>query len=146
TVQRYFPELNEIGADFLEAVQYKGFAEIEFKKDAETGEFYLIEINVRITNFNELLTKIGLNMPYIMYREMIGDPLPPKYIKKSTDRAFIHLVEDVAAIRGYLSTNQLTLLQVIKSYFRPKAYAIWSWNDLKPGIHYNKSLVKRVFN
>src|SRR5699024_9083445 len=50
TVQRHVPELYSIGASFLEAIQFKGFAEIEFKKDAETGEFYLIEINARITN------------------------------------------------------------------------------------------------
>lgn len=37
----------------------KDFAEIEFKKDAVTGEFYLIEVNVRITNLNSLLYKAG---------------------------------------------------------------------------------------
>jgi len=71
TIQKHTPELYEIGASFLEAIQYKGFAEIEFKKDADTGEFYLIEINARITNFNSLLYKIGMNFPYITYREMI---------------------------------------------------------------------------
>src|SRR5699024_3246484 len=52
TVQKHVPGLYEAGAAFLEAIKYKGFAEIEFKKDAETGDFYLIEINARITNFN----------------------------------------------------------------------------------------------
>lgn len=145
TRQHYVPKLNEIGAKFLEEIQYKGFAEIEFKKDAKTGEFYLIEINVRITNFNQLLTKLGLNIPHIMYQELIGAPLPPKFINKTTNRAFIHLMEDTFAIRDYLATKQLSVFQVIKSYFRPKAYAIWDWKDMKPVIHYNKNIVKRIF-
>src|SRR5699024_7123431 len=41
TVQKYVPGLYEIGAPFLEAIKFKGFAEIEFKKDEETGDFYL---------------------------------------------------------------------------------------------------------
>src|SRR5690606_22406946 len=70
TGQRYVPELKEIGTRFLEAIGFKGFVEIEFKKDAETGQFYLIELNVRITNFNTLLNKVGFNFPYITYREL----------------------------------------------------------------------------
>ncbi len=37
TQQKYVPELFDIGARFLESIGYKGFAEIEFKKDAQTG-------------------------------------------------------------------------------------------------------------
>src|SRR5699024_12339549 len=55
TIQRYVPELYDLCANFLEAIKFKGFAEIEFKKDAETGQFYLIEINARITSLNEML-------------------------------------------------------------------------------------------
>jgi len=146
TIQRYVPELVEIGSRFLESINYKGFAEIEFKKDAETGEFYLIEINVRITNFNALLTKLGMNVPYITYRDMIGNPLSPITFEKTTNRAFIHLLEDIYSIRGYLKTKQLTVFQILKSYFRPKAYAIWSWTDIKPAIYFNINILKRVFN
>ncbi|MBJ2356189.1 hypothetical protein, partial [Sphaerochaeta sp. S2] len=61
TEQVHVPQLHEIGAPFLEAVGFKGFAEIEFKKDEKTGDFYLIEINVRTTNLNVLLEKAGIN-------------------------------------------------------------------------------------
>src|SRR5690625_690641 len=39
TVQRHVPELYEIGAPFLEKIGFRGFAEIEFKKDEQSGEF-----------------------------------------------------------------------------------------------------------
>lgn len=140
TGQRYVPELYEIGAKFLEEIGYKGFAEIEFKKDAETGKYYLIEINARITNLNNLLYKVGVNFPYITYMEMTGNPLPPKSVKEDTGRVFWYGYEDMLAVRDYVRTGQLSYSQVIKSYFKPKAYAIWDWKDPKPGISYLKML------
>src|SRR5699024_8701558 len=114
TIQRYVPELYDLGANFLEAIKFKGFAEIEFKKDAETGQFYLIEINARITNLNEMLCQVGLNFPYITYCELVGQPLPPKAIEKTTNRAFIYAYEDVLAIKDYTKTKQLSLYSILK--------------------------------
>ncbi|SDK66712.1 carboxylate--amine ligase [Natronincola ferrireducens] len=144
TGQKHVPELYEIGAKFLEEVGYKGFAEIEFKKDEETGEFYLIEINVRITNFNNMLYKVGLNMPYITYRELTGQPLEPKAITEDTNIVFWYAFEDLLAIKDYIKTGQLTLWEVLASLFKPKAYAIWDWNDPAPGFAFLQNLAGKI--
>lgn len=145
TVQKYVPKLFELGAPFLEAIKFKGFAEIEFKKDANTGEFYLIEINARITNLNSMLNKVGINFPYITYMELTGNPLEPKSIEKDTNIAFWYGYEDMLAVRDYIKTKQLSLFPVIKSLFRPKAYAIWDWKDPRPAFSYSASLLGKVF-
>ncbi|MDR5659678.1 carboxylate--amine ligase [Serpentinicella sp. ANB-PHB4] len=139
TGQKHVQELYDIGAKFLEEVGYKGFAEIEFKKDADTGRYYLIEINVRITNLNSLLYKAGLNMPYIAYRELIGHPLDPKNIKKS-NYVFWYAYEDLLAIKDYVKRGQLTLKEIIKSLAKPKAYAIWDIKDPMPTMAFLKIL------
>ncbi len=144
TIQKYVPELYDIGANFLENIGYKGFAEIEFKKDAETGEYYLIEINARITNFNNLIYKVGLNIPYITYMEMIGQPLEPKAVTEDTNRAFWYVYEDILAVRDYIRTGQLTLGEILRSLLRPKAYAIWSLSDPKPALEFFKMTVRNV--
>lgn len=136
TGQRYVQELYDIGAPFLETMGWKGFAEIEFKKDAETGKFYLIEVNCRITNLNHLLYKVGMNVPYLTYMELIGSPQPPSALKEETNRVFRYFYEDMLAIRDYMKTGQLSAGQVFKSLFKPKAPAIWSWSDPKPGFAY----------
>lgn len=145
TIQKYTPEIFEIGSKFLEGINYKGFAEIEFKKDEETGEYYLIEINARITNFNQLLYKVGLNFPYITYREMIGSPLEPKALTETTNRAFWYGYEDLLAVKDYIKTGQLKSSEVVKSLFRPKAYAIFSLSDPKPGMAFMKNRVSKLF-
>ncbi len=144
TGQKYVPELYDIGAKFLEEMKYKGFAEIEFKKDADTGRFYLIEINVRITNLNNLLFKSGVNIPYITYRELIGQPLPPSAVERDTNLVFWYGYEDMLAIRDYIKTRQLTLGQVLGSLFKPKAYAIWDWKDPIPALMFLKMLIGKV--
>lgn len=145
TEQVHVPKLHEIGAPFLEAVGFKGFAEIEFKKDEKTGDFYLIEINVRTTNLNVLLEKVGINFPYIGYRELIGQANEPYAIEMSTHRTFVYAFEDLLAIKGYIRTKQLTVSQVFKSLFVKKAYAIWAVDDVKPYFAFIGNLFKKVF-
>ncbi|MGV2621034.1 UNVERIFIED_CONTAM: ATP-grasp domain-containing protein [Halobacillus marinus] len=144
TQQKYVPELYELGRRFLEGIQYKGFAEIEFKKDAETGRYYLIEINVRITNLNHLLQKTGINIPYITYKELTGDPLPPKAVEEDQNIVFWYAYEDLLAVREYIKTGQLSPKKVFKSYFRPKAHAIWDPKDPKPAFAFGKKLAGLV--
>lgn len=146
TEQKYVQELYDIGAPFFEAIKYKGFGEIEFKKDAKTGEFYLIEINTRTTNLNSLLYKAGINFPYVAYREMTGNPVEPKAIKEDTGLVFRYLQEDLLAIRDYLRKKQLTTGSVIKSLSRRKAPAIWSLNDPKPAFNYMGIVFGKIFN
>ncbi|MFF2089806.1 carboxylate--amine ligase [Paenibacillus sp. NPDC058174] len=137
TEYKKVPELYEIGARFLEQIGWKGFAEIEFKKDAESGQFYLIEINVRITNLNVLLHKAGMNIPYLTYCELTGTEVRQPAEIKATKRVFWYAYEDLLAIRDYWRTGQLTRAQVIRSLlFRPKAYAIWDWKDPQPALAY----------
>lgn len=144
TRQKVVPELYEIGAKFLEAVGFKGFIEIEFKKDAETGKFYLIECNVRMTNFNHMLYKIGLNFPYITYRELTGDPLPPQAIREETNTVFWYLYEDLFAVRDYLRTKQLTLGQVLRTLKLRKVEAIWDPRDPKPAFAFAGIIAGKV--
>lgn len=38
------------------------------------------------------------------------------------------------------------MFDILKTYLRPKTYAIWSWNDPKPGISYGKQILGKVIN
>lgn len=146
TRQRYVPELHEIGAPFLEGLGYRGMVEIEFKKDAKSGRFYLIEVNVRLSNLSSLFTRVGLNMPYIMYRDLTGDPLPSQKITRDTEVHFWYAFEDLLAIRHYLRARQLAPGPVLKSFFKPKAYAVWDLKDPLPALSFLKVKGKKLLS
>ncbi len=143
--QRHVLEIAEVGKNFLEDIGWRGFAEIEFKKDAETGEFYLIEINARTTNFNGMIERAGLNMPYICYRELTGSPLEDEAITEDTGLAFCYFFEDFMARRQYRRTGQLTRRKMLSDFFKyRKVYAIWEWGDTKPFFHYARQMIRKI--
>lgn len=132
TIQKYVEELHTIGAPFFKAMGYKGFAEIEFKKDAKTGEYYLIEINVRTTTLNSMLDKAGVNFPYVQYMELTGNPVEPYAVKKDTNIAFWFEYEDILAIKAYIKTKQLKFKDVLPTFKRPIVCAVFDAHDIKP--------------
>ena len=144
TGQKLVEELHLIGSRFFKNIGYKGFGEIEFKKDANTGQFYLIEINVRISNLNNLLYMSGINMPWITYCQLTGSPVKPKAIEYDTGIIFRYLYEDILAIYAYLRTRQLRFRDVFIFFFNKKACAIWSTDDPKPAFAFFLILVKKV--
>jgi len=146
TEQRHVEGLYQAGASFLETIGYKGFAEIEFKKDAKTDEFYLIEVNVRLSNLNEVLARAGVNMPYLTYMELIGQPIRKSEEIVDSKLMFRYLFEDLLAIKGYIKTGQLTWQQVLSSLFRRKVYAIFSWQDIWPALVFWQDILKKVFH
>ncbi len=52
----------------LTAVGYYGLSGTEFKYDSRTGEYKIIEINLRSEFPNYLQTLVGCNMPYLLYQ------------------------------------------------------------------------------
>ena len=148
TIQKYNQQLVDISKPFLENIGYRGFGEIEFKKHEKTGEIYLIEINARTTNFNNLIYKVGINMPYIAYLDVTGQLKESdcKYIDYDTNLAFIYGFEDMVAIWRYARTKQVSILKSLKiSFSRKWAPAIFAINDLKPWFFFNKILLGKVF-
>ena len=148
TIQKYNQKLVDISKPFLENIGYRGFGEIEFKRHEKTGEIYLIEINARTTNFNNLIYKVGINMPYIAYLDLTGNLKESdcKYIDYDTNYAFIYGFEDMVAIWRYKRTKQVGILKSLKiSFSRKWAPAIFATDDLKPWFFFNKILLGKFF-
>lgn len=144
TRQKHEEELYRIGAPFLESIGYKGFAEIEFKKDAVTGKFYLIEINTRTTTLDPLLRKCGVNFPLLAYRELTGEAIGRHSVTHDTGYVFCFLFEDILSSRDYIRAKQLSRTQIFKSHFVKKAPAIWSMDDPLPAFHFLYIVLKKI--
>ena len=56
----------------LKAFRYAGLAEVEFKYDAASGRYFLIEVNPRHWDQHELGTLVGVNLTRIAYSDIIG--------------------------------------------------------------------------
>lgn len=67
--------VERLGEALIEAVGFHGIANTEFKRDARTGEFKLIEINPRPGMWNCSALATGVNLPAMAYLEATGDAL-----------------------------------------------------------------------
>jgi D-aspartate ligase len=145
TKQQYVEELYQLGAPFLEAIGYKGFAEIEFKKDAVSGKYYFLEINARTTTLDPLLQKCGINFPLLAYNELTDKPIGNHAVRSSSGIAFCFLFEDLIASLGYVRTKQLSVMQIVKSHFVRRAPAVWSVKDPMPAFAFSLMIMKKIF-
>lgn len=138
--------LIDLGLDYMRRLNYRGYGEIEFKKDPRSGDYYMIEINARLSTLNILFDKCGVEFTYIMYRDLIGDPLPEFHLRKDQPWAFWHAYEDMISVRAYLRKKQLSLPQVIRPWLsHHKAHAIWAADDIMPLFSFARVILNKVF-
>lgn len=68
------PDLDEPSRRLLGALRFRGICEIEFKKSANDGRLYLIEINPRHWDQHGLGYAVGVDLTEAVYRNLTGQP------------------------------------------------------------------------
>ena len=105
---------------FITRVGYRGLGSLEFKRDASTGRFVIIEPTVGRTDWQEeLATLCGVNLPLRTYLTELGQPLEP------APEAFPAVAwRQSVGYRARLAAGTRT----VDGYFR--------WSDPLPGLYY----------
>lgn len=67
------PELEEAGRALLDHLDWHGFASVQFKQDANTGEFKLMEINPRAWFSLSCPVQAGVDFPYYYWQVAGGE-------------------------------------------------------------------------
>lgn len=111
-------EIVEEGLALLRALEFHGISQVETKLDARDGRYKLIEVNPRLWQWHGLAEACGVNLPYIAYRDLMGDRLPPARMQNEGRRWSITLMAG--------STNALQ--------GKPYVDAIFARDDPKPAL------------
>ncbi len=69
-------EVVEQGLALLRALRFHGISQVEMIRDPRDGRFKLIEVNPRLWQWHSLAAACGVDLPWIAYRDLIGEPLP----------------------------------------------------------------------
>jgi len=73
----YDENLLRLGVKILRALNWHGVAMVEMKKDIETGEFKLMEINPKFWGSLDLAIVSGINFPYLLSKMAIEGDVEP---------------------------------------------------------------------
>jgi len=130
------PELEKLGTDFLKKIEYKGIAEMEFKKDARDNQFKLIEINARSWTQNTLPTKSGVNIVYLSYLDAIGKFNNHNSSLYQTEVKWINDFRDIFSSIQYIRGNELSLNKWVRSLKGTKEFAVFTWDDPLPFLYF----------
>lgn len=125
------PELKALGLDVLERIGYRGLALAQFKQHSETGEYYLLEINPRLSSWNALATACGIDLPFAAYCDCVGRPLPV-FGPQTTGRNYMFFEHDLSAMREYVRNGDLTIREWLGSLFAPNVQQYLAFDDLSP--------------
>lgn len=112
---------------------FHGLGEVEFKRDAVSGEYLIIEPNVaRVTGRCALAEGSGVELLYTMYADIAGLPLPENRRQTFRGVKWIFLRRDLMSAGLLWWRRELTMSDWFQSVRGPKVYALWSWSDPLP--------------
>jgi predicted ATP-grasp superfamily ATP-dependent carboligase len=124
------PEMQKIAEQFLSLINYYGIAEVEFMKDPQNGEYKLLEVNPRVWGWHSLAIAAGVDFPYILYRDMIGEKIefkpPLKHLK------WVRLTTDIPTVFLEIIKGRMKIADYITSMKGKKEFAVFSFSDPLP--------------
>ena len=103
------PEVKALGRHVLHRLAFRGVVKLDFKKDARTGEMFLLEVNPRFTLWNHPGALAGADLPKLVYDDLVGaartrpGPLRPGLRWMTTRTDFLAMREYRAAGEGSMA-------------------------------------------
>lgn len=125
------PEIEEHTMRLLNEVNYKGYAESDFKKDPRDNKLKLIEINSRLVRPNWLATYCGINFPWIMYMDMV-EKRQVKANDYRKDVYWIDMYQDILNSVARHGEEKFGFREYVKPYLSKDKTFVLSTDDLVP--------------
>ena len=124
------PELEELGTHLLSAMDFYGLCEVEFIQDPRDGKFKFLEVNPRVWGWHTLAIRAGVNLPYLLYLDMLNEKVQNGYFKKGVK--WVHLATDIPTVASEIAKGKMGLKEYLNSIKGEKEFAVFSMNDPLP--------------
>ena len=125
-------EVAELAERFLRAIDYYGLVEIEFKQDPRDGKFKLLDVNARTWGFHSLGAAAGVDFPYMLYRDQVGEPIESSVAK--TGVGWLRMVADLPTVASGLWNRDFGIGSYWESLRRTAVESVFCAQDLRPSL------------
>jgi predicted ATP-grasp superfamily ATP-dependent carboligase len=136
--------LLEASVGLLRDLEWKGVAMLEYKRDAKTGIYYLMEINGRLWGSLQLAIDSGVDFPRLLVEAALGSPSAPVTEYRIGVRSqwewgdvdnllalFFHS-SDRLALPTRRPSRFATLTQFVRTLGNGTQREVWRFNDPLP--------------
>jgi predicted ATP-grasp superfamily ATP-dependent carboligase len=127
------PKVLELTIEFLQKIKFKGLGTAEFAKDRIGGEYLFLELNGRSYYHNILFTDCGINLPYINYCDLTGQPLHHySELRQIEGIKWLDFNRDSASFLRKYKNRRIGFGEWIHSIVQARSFAYFKRNDLLP--------------
>lgn len=128
------PELEAEAAAIVMRLRLRGMVVMNYKRDAATGRFMLLEINPRFSGTGILVTRAGFNMPARVHADACRREEMPAPSWR-TGLRYLNAKPDLRAAMQMCRTGRLTWRAYLRSVLRPGlVYQALDLGDMGPPV------------
>jgi predicted ATP-grasp superfamily ATP-dependent carboligase len=124
-------ELMDLGLHVCQMLDYRGIAEIEFKRDDRDGKLKLIELNPRLWVQSALASSAGVDFARVQFLDLLGHPAAPATQFRSGVR-WLDLMADYQVCRELLRRGGLSSREWMQSWLGARSFAAFAPDDVGP--------------
>jgi D-aspartate ligase len=126
------PDIVRPSQRFLQARDFDGLVEIEYKRDPRDREYKLLDVNARTWGYHTLGAAAGVDFAALLFAAACGETV-------STSRAragvsWVRLVTDIPMAVGEIAARRLSLRRYVASVADADTEAVFSRADPKPAL------------
>jgi D-aspartate ligase len=135
-------ELRALGEQLAARMQLKGIFKMDLKRDAATGDWFLLEVNARFNLWHYVGAANGVNLMRTAYDFLLDGTRAAASAPRRTDIRWLSLQLDRRAFATLRAEGKLGVVRWLASIlFARKVYNVFSWTDPGPWL----SLWRRRF-
>lgn len=128
------PDLEAESRDILAMLRLRGMVVMNYKRDARTGQFMLLEVNPRLSCNSLLLTRAGFNLPWGVYREACGQPVTAS-TEWQVGVRYLNAKADFLAFRTLAREGRMGWSEYLRSVLRTgMVYRALDLTDMGPPV------------
>jgi predicted ATP-grasp superfamily ATP-dependent carboligase len=131
---RFDPEVLELGLRLLDSVGYRGFAHVEFARDARDETYKVLEVNTRLPVWAGIAMTDTFDVARVAYDDLRGAPSPAQPTFQG-NLAWVYLAKDLWVSAQMARRRELSLRDFLAQHVRAgKVRAVFAPDDPLPAL------------
>ncbi len=126
------PLLEEYSERFLQAINYYGLAEVEYKLDPRDGRFKILDVNARTWGYHTLGQRAGVDFPYMLFADQVGELIDN--VRAKVGVKWMRFITDFATSLVEIRRGHLNWKTYMRSLKETNIESVFSRDDPLPGL------------
>lgn len=124
------PEVESAAYRLISSTNYSGCIEAEYKLDAQTGRYKLLDVNPRLWGWHSIGAMAGVDFPYLQWKQLVGERI--SLCEGRIGVRWIRMSRDLHAVFDRIWAGDFSLREYLNSIRGPMVFAIFAIDDPVP--------------